>query len=110
LTKSGKWVSHKAVKKALTAHNESFILAFERGELEVELYEPRGEDKQTPHTRDEVYMVVKGTGNFICDGETKPFVEGDALFAPASADHRFLEFTDDLSVWVIFYGPEGGDT
>jgi hypothetical protein len=24
-------------------------------------------------------------------------------------EHRFEEFSDDLAVWVIFYGPEGGE-
>jgi hypothetical protein len=24
-------------------------------------------------------------------------------------EHRFEEFSDDLVVWVIFYGPEGGE-
>jgi hypothetical protein len=23
--------------------------------------------------------------------------------------HRFEEFSDDLAVWVFFYGPEGGE-
>ncbi len=23
--------------------------------------------------------------------------------------HRFEEFTGDLTVWVMFYGPEGGE-
>ena len=99
MTKSGKWISHKAVQHILEEHPEPFILALERGELEVELYEPRGEDDQTPHTRDEVYIVVKGSGDFMCSGETKPFVVGDVLFVPAHADHRFLDFTDNLSVW-----------
>ena len=34
---------------------------------------------------------------------------GDLLFVPAGVVHRFEEFTDDLAVWVIFYGPEGGE-
>ena len=105
----GKWLSHKTVQKALQGHDKPFILAWERGELEIELYQPRGEDKQSPHSRDEIYIVVTGSGDFICAGETKPFVVGDVLFAPAGADHRFLDFTGDLSLWVIFYGPEGGD-
>ena len=106
----GKWLSHKDVQEALQEKtSKPFILAWQRGQLEVELYEPKGRDKQTPHTRDEIYIVVKGSGNFTCNGETKPFSEGDVLFAPAGADHRFMDFTDDLSVWVIFYGPEGGE-
>ena len=43
------------------------------------------------------------------DSHTNPFEAGDVLFAPAYAEHRFLDFSDDLSVWVIFYGPEDGD-
>ena len=27
----------------------------------------------------------------------------------AGGEHRFEEFSDDLVVWVIFYGPDGGD-
>jgi hypothetical protein len=23
--------------------------------------------------------------------------------------HRFLDFSDDLTVWVVFYGPPGGE-
>jgi hypothetical protein len=23
--------------------------------------------------------------------------------------HRFEEFSDDLAVWVMFYGPDGGE-
>jgi hypothetical protein len=31
------------------------------------------------------------------------------LFVPALEEHRFERFTDDLIVWVMFYGPEGGE-
>ena len=29
--------------------------------------------------------------------------------SPAGVEHRFEEFSDDLAVWVFFYGPEGGE-
>jgi mannose-6-phosphate isomerase-like protein (cupin superfamily) len=70
---------------------------------------PRGEDRQAPHTRDEVYVVVTGAGWFRCGDERVHFGPGDALFAPAGAVHRFEEFGDDLAVWVVFYGPVGGE-
>jgi hypothetical protein len=28
---------------------------------------------------------------------------------PAGTVHRFEDFSDDLTVWVIFYGPQGGE-
>ena len=37
------------------------------------------------------------------------FLPGDFLFVPARAEHRFLDFTDDFTTWVLFYGAEGGE-
>ena len=34
---------------------------FARGTLEVEIYAPRGSDPQTPHRKDELYVVVTGS-------------------------------------------------
>jgi mannose-6-phosphate isomerase-like protein (cupin superfamily) len=86
-----------------------FEKVLEHGSLVVEIYAPRGTDPQTPHTRDEVYVVVQGTGEFINGLDRRSFGPGDVLFVPAGVEHRFERFTDDLVVWVIFYGPEGGE-
>ena len=53
--------------------------------------------------------MVKGEGYFFDRGARTRFAPGDLLFVPAGAEHRFENFTDDLVVWVIFYGPEGGE-
>lgn len=90
-------------------HGERLVLAFERGTLEVELYAPRGSDPQTPHTRDELYVVVTGNGQFANGPMRHAFGPGDVLFVPAGVEHRFESFTDDLAAWLIFYGPEGGE-
>jgi len=79
-----------------------------RGDLEVELYAPRGTDEQRPHARDELYLVARGTGRFVCGGSETEFAPGDLLFVPAGADHRFVQFSGDLAVWVVFFGPQGG--
>jgi mannose-6-phosphate isomerase-like protein (cupin superfamily) len=77
--------------------------------MSVELYKPVGEDFQQPHTKDELYIIVSGTGDFICEEEKTSFQPGDVLFVPAGATHRFERFGEDFSTWVIFYGPEGGE-
>jgi mannose-6-phosphate isomerase-like protein (cupin superfamily) len=92
-----------------TADGKRFATIFEHGTLQVEIYAPRGSDPQQPHTRDEVYFVAAGSGAFVC-GETRTlFKPTDILFAAAGAAHRFENFSDDLTVWVLFYGPEGGE-
>jgi mannose-6-phosphate isomerase-like protein (cupin superfamily) len=88
---------------------ERFAVALEHGTLSVEIYAPRGVDPQKPHTRDEVYVVVSGGGEFVNGDERHTFAPGDLLFVPAGVAHRFENFTEDLVVWVIFYGPEGGE-
>ena len=84
-------------------------IALERCSIEIELYAPRGTDPQAPHSRDEIYVVVRGSGEFVNGGVRTPFAVGDLLFVPAGAVHRFESFTSDLEAWVIFYGPEGGE-
>jgi mannose-6-phosphate isomerase-like protein (cupin superfamily) len=88
---------------------ERFVEGFRHGSLTVELYAPRGCDPQHPHTRDEAYVVAQGHGLFWDGTSRRPFGPGTFLFARAGQPHRFEEFTDDLAVWVLFYGPEGGE-
>lgn len=89
---------------------ERFVEAFAHGTLVVELYAPERVDPQTPHARDEVYIVMRGSGEFVVDGERTRFEAGDALFVAAGMEHRFESFTPDFVTWVVFYGPEGGET
>ncbi|RIV17948.1 GNAT family N-acetyltransferase [Fibrisoma montanum] len=93
----------------LQQHAAEFATVFTHGTLLVEFYKPDKVDKQQPHDRDEVYVVVAGTGTFVCAGETMPFKPGDLLFVPAGTDHRFEQFSDDFATWVLFYGPVGGE-
>ena len=88
---------------------EYFVEAFAHGSLVVELYAPREIDSQSPHDRDEVYFVISGSGEFIVAGERSVFASGDALFVPAGIEHRFENFSAEFAVWVVFYGPKGGE-
>jgi mannose-6-phosphate isomerase-like protein (cupin superfamily) len=82
---------------------------FRHGSMLVKYYAPRGEDRQTPHAQDEVYVVARGSGVFF-DGTTRRrFGPGDLIFAAAGVAHRFEQFSDDFGVWVVFYGPDGGE-
>lgn len=99
----------EALARLPGARGERFAEVFEHGSLSVEIYAPRGTDPQQPHTRDEAYVVVEGRGEFVNGEERHPFAPGDFLFVPAGVVHRFENFTEDLVVWVVFYGPEGGE-
>ena len=93
----------------LQQQKEPFMTLFRHGTLEVEIYKPEKTDHQTPHDRDEVYIVIAGSGTFFNNGTRMSFGAGDFLFAPAGVEHRFEDFTDDFCTWVLFYGPIGGE-
>jgi gentisate 1,2-dioxygenase len=88
---------------------EQYVIVYGHGTFTAGLYAPRGVDDQTPHTRDEAYVVVRGSGQFVCGDARTAFSPGELLFVPAGMTHRFESFTNDLTVWVIFYGPQGGE-
>jgi len=81
----------------------------QHGSMLLKLFAPRGHDPQPPHTRDELYFVAAGSGWFVNGERRHRFETGDALFVAAGVPHRFEDFSGDLAVWVVFYGPEGGE-
>lgn len=87
----------------------AFTTLFRHGSLEIEIYRPVGKDPQQPHRRDELYVVISGTGTFQHGTERQAFGPGDVLFVEAGLEHRFVDFTDDFATWVFFYGPDGGE-
>jgi mannose-6-phosphate isomerase-like protein (cupin superfamily) len=83
------------------------VPAFERSDLLLKLYAPPGPtDPQTPHTRDELYVVLSGSGRFVNGDTTHAFAPGDVILVPAGVVHRFVDYTPDFRTWVVFYGPE----
>ena len=99
----------KGLEELPGPNGERYIELFRHGTLTVELYAPRGTDPQTPHSRDEIYVVASGKGRFRREADEVSFAPGDVLFVAAGKEHRFVDFSDDFATWVFFYGPEGGE-
>ena len=93
----------REVQQRLAAGNGGYEIVHESPGLEVGVYvlvapEP---DRQEPHANDEVYVVLEGSGALEVEGEQTRLVEGEAMFVPAGADHRWVGY-ENLSVLVIF--------
>lgn len=104
-------------------HLSALLMA--HGSLEVRWLAQHPAEAQTPHDRDELYVVVSGSGVFVRTDEQVPFGEpghvgvlgevrvtvspGDTLFVPAGTVHQFEAMSPDFGAWMIFYGPEGGE-
>ena len=90
-----------------TAAGEHAVALFQHGMLSVKLSQPVPPNRQTPHEQDELYVVVRGRGVLVHDGRRDSFEPGDLMFIAAGTEHHVDDFSHDLTVWVIFYGPSG---
>jgi mannose-6-phosphate isomerase-like protein (cupin superfamily) len=88
---------------------ERYATALAHGTMSLGLYAPVGQDPQTPHSQDEVYIVRSGSAEFVLSGERASCVTGDVLFVAAGVEHRFESLSPDFSAWVVFWGPKGGE-
>ncbi len=87
-----------------------FYYGLRHGTMKVGLYSPKGQDTQGPHKQDELYIVISGSGEFIKSGERQHFAAQDVIFVEAGIEHHFENFSDDFATWVIFWGPDGGES
>jgi carbamoyl-phosphate synthase large subunit len=109
VSRNGKVTVSQALGQLPGPNGENFVEVFEHGTLVVEILAPPSSTPLPPHTRDEIYIVVQGAGELIKGSVRMPVGPGDFLFVAAGVEHHFENFTDDLTIWTIFYGPEGGE-
>src|SRR5215467_2379649 len=83
--------------------------AWRRGALDIAFSLPVPPKEQTPHIQDEIYIIIRGRGVLAHDGKRDSFEPGDILFVAAGTEHQYASVTDDLALWRVFYGPQGGD-
>jgi mannose-6-phosphate isomerase-like protein (cupin superfamily) len=95
------------VKERLRAAGGGYEIVHASPGLEIGVYvlvapEP---DRQQPHDDDEVYVVLEGRGVLEVEGVETPLEEGQGLFVPAGAEHRFTGY-EQLAVLVVFDRPK----
>lgn len=59
-------------------------------------------DPQQPHNEDEAYVVMRGKGKIMVDGEDRDAQAGSVIFVPAHVEHRFHSISEDMDILVFF--------
>lgn len=89
---------------------ERFVRALAHGTMSVEIYSQVGTDPQTPHEQDELYFVHSGHAALLIGSNSHECHPGTVAVVPAGAVHKFVKFSADFSTWVVFWGPQGGES
>lgn len=64
-----------------------------------------GDDRQQPHSEDEIYVVIAGCAAFEAAGRRREVRAGSVIY-PAGEPHRFLDVSEELALLVVFAPPE----
>lgn len=64
-------------------------------------------DRQQPHAEDEVYYVLAGSGLIEVEGTRTAVRPGSVIFVPKQAQHRFLDYSEGLTL-LVFFAPAQG--
>ncbi len=59
-------------------------------------------DPQSPHTEDEIYVVLEGRAKILVGVQDFDLAPGDTVYVPAHLEHRFHSITETLKVVVVF--------
>jgi mannose-6-phosphate isomerase-like protein (cupin superfamily) len=88
---------------------ERYVEFLRRPALSAGLYRlAAGEpDPQSPHTEDEIYVVLWGRAVLRTGDAELPMSVGSVAFVPAGQVHRFESVVEELVVVVIFGPAEG---
>ena len=93
----------EAVEQRLLAQGGGYEVVHAAPGIEVGVYvlvAPAPDDQQ-PHQDDEIYLVLRGSGALVVEGERVPLEEGQAVFVEALAEHRFVDY-ESFGLLVVF--------
>jgi quercetin dioxygenase-like cupin family protein len=92
--------------------NQSWLEFLRVPTLSMGLYRLKAgqDDRQQPHTEDEVYVVQSGRAWFRAGVPRQAVGPGSVIFVERDVEHRFEEIVEDLTVLVFFAPPEGSNS
>jgi mannose-6-phosphate isomerase-like protein (cupin superfamily) len=96
------------LRAKLAADGERSAKVLTRGTLDLKLNGLRPPNAPASHKQDEIYIVLEGRGAFVHAEGRDAVAPGDFLFVAAGVTHHFEDF-EALTLWRIYYGPEGGE-
>lgn len=88
---------------------EPFYEFLREGGLSVGRYvlDAGAEDRQSPHSEDELYYVLDGSADVRIGDERHPVAPGDVVYVERGVEHRFVDIERRLDLLVVFAPPEG---
>lgn len=78
------------------------VLDEESMTVEVGRYPSEEAAPKNPHTEDELYFVISGSGKIRVGDETHAVSAGDTVFVEQGTEHDFFDIEEEITVLIVF--------
>jgi mannose-1-phosphate guanylyltransferase len=89
----------------LREEESGYLEVLSEDSMSVELATYPNPEPKYPHTEDELYYIISGSGTARVGGETYRIEEGDVLFVEQGLEHDFFDIEEEITALTVFAGP-----
>lgn len=82
------------------------VLDEESMTVEVGRYATGTSEPKNPHTGDEIYYLISGSGMARVGDETYPVEAGDVVYVESGLEHDFFNIEEEITVLIVLAGRE----
>ncbi len=97
-------VSTERLIAELEAEDEQFAEVLSTESVTVEIGQYPTSSPKNPHTEDEIYYIISGSGMIRVGDETYDVGAGDVVFVEQGLEHDFFNVDEEITALTIFVG------
>lgn len=90
----------------LEQEDRSYREVLSKDSMGVELAHYPNPEPKNPHSEDELYYIISGSGMARVGEETYAIGEGDVVFVEQGVEHDFLDIEDEITALTVFASAE----
>jgi mannose-6-phosphate isomerase-like protein (cupin superfamily) len=99
-------VSTEEVITELKEEDAQVAEVFSKESVTVEIGKYPTSSPKNPHTENEVYYIISGSGMIRVGDKTYSIESGDVIFVEQGLEHDFFNIDEEITALIIFVGSD----
>jgi mannose-1-phosphate guanylyltransferase len=97
-------VSTTELVEQLEQGEKNYLEVLSEDSVQVELARFPNPAPKNPHTEDELYYIISGSGMVRVGEETYAVEDGDVVYIERGVEHDFFDIEDEITALIVFAG------
>ncbi len=99
-------VSTAELRDRFDQEGTNYLEVLSEDSVNVELARYPNPAPKTPHSMDELYYIISGSGMAQVGDEQYAIGEGDVVYVQQGVEHDFFDIEDEMTALIVFTGGE----